>query len=301
LRPLNDNKCITEIWRCQELLCYIIDMPAAIVAALFFLVWQGPSPQQTAPEGVQREAQRNQSNSQRASSMAGGATSQNDQNKRTDQASQDRRESVNIVSTPKIHTESEKDFWDKALVVATWFLVIIGALQIIFLWRTVNATRDNAEAARLNAQAVVNSERAYLLLHKSLTPGKPHIQWEFETRVENFGKTPARIVSCAIEFQLGDGADEPPDPSIFERQTPFPAMFLPQGEKITKPFDPAPWQNAELSSGKKHLWICGAIRYQNVLEREPAATHETLFCRCYLPLQKPMGWYQGPDQYNRAT
>ncbi len=53
-----------------------------------------------------------------------------------------------------------KDSWDRALVVFTGLIVIVGGFQIWFLWKTVKATSDNAEAALLNAQAMINAERA---------------------------------------------------------------------------------------------------------------------------------------------
>lgn len=55
-----------------------------------------------------------------------------------------------IFPTP-VPIKSDKGPWDKALVVLTAALVIVGAFQILFLWRTVQATSENAKAAQSQA------------------------------------------------------------------------------------------------------------------------------------------------------
>ena len=180
------------------------------------------------------------------------------------------------------------------LIGISGIVVAIGTLEI--LEKQTDATNNAANAALLNAQAVINSERAWMLLHKSLRPDGPHPDWEFEARVQNFGKTPARIIALKIEHQIG-GRDAPPNTTIFEKSELLIATLLPQGECVEYPFSVR-----ELLNNDRHLWICGAIRYQDVLAAPESPIHETFFCRRFEPLRTPRpGWVPGPDKYNGAT
>jgi len=60
----------------------------------------------------------------------------------------------------KVKVDTIKDRWDKALVYFTGAIVLVGIFQIIFLWRTVLATRDNAEAAFQGSEAAKANARA---------------------------------------------------------------------------------------------------------------------------------------------
>ncbi|HEY6290270.1 MAG TPA: hypothetical protein VI455_01740, partial [Terriglobia bacterium] len=48
-------------------------------------------------------------------------------------------------------------------VVATILLVFVGGFQIFYLWRAVKASKECAEAALLNGQALINSERPWFV------------------------------------------------------------------------------------------------------------------------------------------
>lgn len=56
-----------------------------------------------------------------------------------------------VVFPTPVPINSHKDPWDKALVVLTGALVTVGGFQILFLWRTVQATSENAKAAQAQA------------------------------------------------------------------------------------------------------------------------------------------------------
>src|SRR5260370_30772369 len=75
-----------------------------------------------------------------------------------------------------------------------------------------NAATNAAEAALLNAHAVMTAERAWILLREivdtSVLPGKK--AW-CVIHFRNYGKTPGRILSRAIELQIGDNDTAPPN------------------------------------------------------------------------------------------
>jgi hypothetical protein len=87
-------------------------------------------------------------------------------------------------------------------------LVAVGIIGIALAWRTVNATRDaaiaakdGAEAARLNAQAVINAERPWLLV--SIEPIKENApKSAYEVRAINRGRTPAEMIECHCSCKL---------------------------------------------------------------------------------------------------
>jgi hypothetical protein len=114
---------------------------------------------------------------------------------------------------------------DGLLVLFTFGLVAIGALQAIFLGGTLTATATAANAAKLNAQAVINAERAHLyviikqhnvsdlisaaggakfsdaIAKDRMTP--PTLAYVFK----NYGKTPATLEEIAhcVSIQEAEG------------------------------------------------------------------------------------------------
>jgi hypothetical protein len=97
-------------------------------------------------------------------------------------------------------------------------LAVVGLLGIFLAWRTVSATRDAAEAALLNAQAVINAERASLLFTtKKVSAYRNYGGWIFQIYAKNFGKVPARRVSIGTPTEIftafPDNLLEPPTDS----------------------------------------------------------------------------------------
>jgi len=81
-----------------------------------------------------------------------------DQNQSNAVAKQDTEHRVRI-GTP-VAVSTIKDRWDKALVLFTGLVVIVGGFQIWFLWRTVQATSDNAIAAKEGARSAADNAEA---------------------------------------------------------------------------------------------------------------------------------------------
>jgi hypothetical protein len=147
----------------------------------------GPSAQPTAPSrSKQARAEINQNAATKTQNPSSGITPNNDE------------QAIKVTSAPPISVLSNKDRWDKALVIFTGAIVVVGIFQIVFLWRTVTATKDNAKAALLNAQAVINSERAWIeaeLVERTVIGVTRH-----QLEITNHGKTPAQLSSYEINF-----------------------------------------------------------------------------------------------------
>jgi hypothetical protein len=62
--------------------------------------------------------------------------------------------------------------------------------QVSQLQKTVKVTKQAAKAAQLNAQAVINTERAWIVIHI-----EPTTLNQFSFKATNIGKTPAKLIS----------------------------------------------------------------------------------------------------------
>lgn len=143
-----------------------------------------------------------------------------------------------------VQIQSTKDAYDKALVISTALLVFVGFFQIFYLWRTVKATSDNALAARdaanaaaRSVSALINSERAWLIVEILPVYRRIDNLWcrpvkgglaavsEYELvhgyhlrhkmKLTNMGRTPAHILRFQIGYsRLPEWATEVPEGSL---------------------------------------------------------------------------------------
>jgi hypothetical protein len=216
------------------------------------------------------------------------------------------------VSPSPFLVKTEESPWEKALVVATVLLVFVGAFQIRFLWKTVTATEENAKAARLSAEAVITSERAWLLVSKleivQFTKDEKTQTIHYWCRVacKNYGKTPAKLTAVKTVIQIGNNREVPDDFTIFEKQVqPYAPEVIPQEDPV--PIIPRSRtvslaEMEEIREQKKFLWLCGVVEYEDIFRYEP--THETRFCYLLEDRLDGLGrrWHMaGPPQFNGAT
>lgn len=172
--------------------------------------------------------------------------------------------------------------------------------QTRILGKTADAAKESAGAALLNAEALVNSERPWLLLGKKLFPDRAHTWLELEIRVHNFGRTPAKVTAMQFDVRFGDSQENPPRPEFFEKIEPFNPHVLPQGEELTYEIDASHGEGANKYPGK-HLWVSGLVKYEDTFGSANPATHETLFCGHMVQRGGRSVWQRGPDKYNKAT
>ncbi len=116
---------------------------------------------------------------------------------------QDAPQSVRIRELPPVSVT--KDWADWGVWAFSGLLVMVGILQFCVLWRQAKIMGEHArhldnlaKAAKDNAQALISSERAWILVDiGKLPPFAPEpnlvqILWIFPT-IKNYGKTVARI------------------------------------------------------------------------------------------------------------
>jgi hypothetical protein len=98
-----------------------------------------------------------------------------------------------------------KDRWDKAGTVAACVLALLGLVGLRFAYGTLKSTENAADAARLNAQAVIDSERGWVevtiksdvTLPPVIDPYSLVVLFVFPT-VNNRGKTVCKLTKMYI-------------------------------------------------------------------------------------------------------
>jgi hypothetical protein len=188
---------------------------------------------------------------------------------------------------------------------------VIGAIALI--WSTI-LTRRAANAALLNAQAVIDSERAWLLPAILVEPRNllemaynnyPN-SIEIAVRFSNVGRTPAWVTGWYCTSLITPN----------ERVTPFEYgegySSLNQGEPMTAGSSEnlfADFAVTELSTiadireGRMYFYVYGFLTYRDVFNQ----THQTYFSRRYSRRQIALrefeeGWIViGPEGANRNT
>jgi hypothetical protein len=141
--------------------------------------------------------------------------------------------------------------------------------------------RDAADAAKASADAVLNSERAWVLVDIGKlpdfnpTPNRVEILWLFPT-LKNYGKTPARIKRVAgvvklippgqqlpavPDYPKGQGFDEVVD-IVLPPQFPMSARLNVSGQEFI-----------EVRDGRQTLYVHGFVEYLDV--------HEIKRCSAY--------------------
>lgn len=173
-----------------------------------------------------------------------------------------------------------------------WWYVLVAWPEGITVWAIIftliviakqtSETRKAAEAALLNAQTVINAERAWIAIRVE-SPG-PN---SFQFKAVNVGNTPAKIISIHgrwLPVNRRDTLQLPPDEELNGCLISTPPCFLPptvscdafqcnimdaHGEVSAEE-----WMN-HLRLPLVDVFFFGKIRYYDVINAEPKVLHET--------------------------
>jgi hypothetical protein len=228
------------------------------------------------------------------------------------------------------HKESDraqrvKEINDTLLVIFTFFLVVVGALQWWILcrhekWmkRNVAIARSSADAAHNIADHLARSERAWVLITRvAVTAGAidrpegPH-QVFIQCEVRNSGRTPARVLEMRATMKLGLRSDpsqtwdkslyKPSESAITPRWVVLPDPDLRTALNYPIPgFIGTVGQDLPTPGAGQAIFIHGIVRYWDMFEETDRFTQ---FCyRWDDPLpNRPEGFRPaGGDQYNQQT
>ena len=199
--------------------------------------------------------------------------------------------------------------WYASVEWANWALVLIGAVTACAVWwqakKTAEATqamrdavplqKSSADAALLNAQAVINSDRPWVVIFAD-----PDSFGNYGFYAGNLGNTPADIISYAVGFRCVNKIVELPDvPEYWDEQIPMVKILVPGRGKGGQTLDLlVPEMFADfadkcdksrtdrtLKTPPKVCVFYFRVLYSNVLSRinPSVSNHETRMCFCWTP------------------
>jgi hypothetical protein len=206
---------------------------------------------------------------------------------------------VRVISTP------QKDGYDRAALWVNVALAVAGIFGIVIAICTLIKIERQTKAAELNMKAMVNAERAWIVVSvEAFVPG------EFRFWATNEGKTPANVVSiwsCNIPLKRGDKLATPPDDQTDESLLQSPPCLIPPGAKTVvwqctaggfhKQFGGNPANGQSLfARGLLSAYMFGRIRYFDVLDENAKVAHETRWLYWLMPFENAVPF---PDPMHR--
>lgn len=173
------------------------------------------------------------------------------------------------------------------------------------------AATVSAQAALLNAQAIIDAERPWLLVSVEPTVG---VENSFIVMVTNRGRTPASIVGIAEQVRIAIDEFHLPDSPVYDKEEPsaplVPIILLPGESSGIKPFrrDEARGvcdsveQFKRVENWDEKVFLYGRIIYGNLIAPSGQQTHETSWCCWYIHGRQKSGLViAGPSGYNFHT
>lgn len=215
----------------------------------------------------------------------------------------------------------------RRLVKYTGWLVAVGIATAVFIWwqafetrRSVRAIRDSipyqektATAALLNAQAVVNAERPWILIEvywkEGVSGPEPTLSgWVFQA--VNKGQTPADIVSLYFEREFVGKPDDLPLPPKYRSPiivTGDNLMVRDEKWTLSSPIHAESWidnrgKRDVVMDAKEFPVFYGQVIYRDTLREktDPAGEHHTRFCFAYNAFMKNI-IPSGPQEYRTKS
>lgn len=211
------------------------------------------------------------------------------------------RNAGNALIVSELAPMPKRDLADWILWVGELLLVIIGGIGVGVAWYTATVAKKSADAALLNAQAVISAERAWI----SVTPHMGEVKFYplrdknapvpdnlvdvlpiahlFPARMVNVGKTPAKIEGSAIHYVRTTihpcELDETPDYGVLSKYVHF--AFPDEILTLSSELSPIPTLTEEqikaIQAQKEFLYAFGIVKYSDVYGNR----HETRFGYIY--------------------
>ena len=201
----------------------------------------------------------------------------------------------------------------------TFLTLFVNGIGLVIISRQVRSSEEAAGASSRSAEALMISERAWLLVTPSDWSPKyetfgPTIRTQFSVfvlAVKNVGKTPAHIQASAFRYLvLNDIADLPSEPAYSEPTLFNGRLLTPQDSyQETREIDgwKLPEQGNELflllNRHERFLYCFGYVKYKDDFgrERETRVGYIQEFFPQGAPNPRIVRRQAGPPAYNRAT
>ena len=187
-------------------------------------------------------------------------------------------------------------------------MISIAAQQAENSRIATEAAKRSADAALLNAKAVINAERPWIVISASWVKELPH---GFRISIKNLGRTPAYILSCSSEHPVlkkEEGLQpKPVYPKDAETKlSPFSTLIMPDREETLADhaLDDIPgWNWQKMLFAETFLYLYGRVVYSDHLGEEKGdlsdgEPYETRWC-FFVNATNPLSFVRdGPDEYN---
>ena len=241
-----------------------------------------------------------------------------------------------LQESPKQNDERGKQprYWDKVIspeILPIWIaslVAIVGTIvavcTLLAIKREAIEIQDVAKAATKNADALMLSDRAWLLMERTLTqdqvkdPALLTVEEMASSQqsshciftLKNYGKTPGKMIAWKYELQVGSNPGTIPDTSVYDMSN-LPVLthdIIPQGASVAQQAEfrilPTNQTIADIQNGIQFLWLCGFVKYVDTFERGNESQHETVFCYFWevrMSTPKPFWRPFGTAEYNKAS
>jgi hypothetical protein len=189
-------------------------------------------------------------------------------------------------------------------------LLLAGIIGIIIAIRTLQNLVRQTAAIEKQGNALVNSERAWVLVEIGTLPDFSGVRPDTAAllyimpKIQNFGRTTARIMKiCMRQLQVPKPDDLPLEPD-YRGELSFDFVLPPNKPIQTMGVPITPQEYVEMREGKTVLYIFGYVSYVDIGSTE----RETRFCLNYVapsgfnPIQP--GFYpaiNAPASYTKIT
>jgi hypothetical protein len=173
------------------------------------------------------------------------------------------------------------------------------------------AAAASSHAALINAQAILQAERAWILI--SVEPS-PSAENSFTVMATNRGRTPARIMEIAEQTRIAidqEHLPSPPEYSEEKRSVPFaPIILLPGESAAVKPFcrnDVRGLCDSEerfrrIETWEEKIFLYGKVIYKDLTAPVDSEAHESNWCCWYIHGRQNSGLViAGMPEYNTHT
>jgi hypothetical protein len=217
-------------------------------------------------------------------------------------------------------TLQERIAWaaNLVLVVLGYVGVMMGLSTLKKIERYTKATEitaaaalESSQAALWNAQAIINSERPWLLItiEPSLTAEN-----RFTVKCKNRGRTPARIIAAIDRIKIAiDETHLPASPEYGDEEpsAPLDPIILLPGESTglkqfarddVKGICETEETFKRVETWEEKIFIYGKVIYRDLIAPEDKQTHETNWCCWFIHGRQKSGLViAGPPEYNEHT
>lgn len=192
--------------------------------------------------------------------------------------------------------QSRKDYapWGYVLMawpegITTWAIIV----TFVFIGWQADETRKAAEAALLNAQAVINAERPWMLVSVKPSQGQ---MGGFDVRVRNRGRTPAIVIEARMGCIAAKSVSDLSLPAVFPIDNPVKnKVVIPGSMAHIMWFDESLFKailkdKLPRSRSAKQIFVYGKVLYCSLANPNKSVVHETRWiCEYQFPSEDDEG------------